>query len=46
MLTLSRWKVGGICLLGPIGYVVVIELVKVFDRGSGRAHPAVATAEP
>jgi Ca2+-transporting ATPase len=42
-LTSSQW---GICLLGPIGYVVVIELVKVFDRGSGRAHPAVATAEP
>ena len=41
-LTSSQW---GICLLGPIGYVVVIELVKVFDRSSGRAHPAAATVE-
>jgi Ca2+-transporting ATPase len=42
-LTSAQW---GICLLGPIGYVVVLELVKVFDRSTGRAHPMAATVEP
>jgi Ca2+-transporting ATPase len=42
-LTSAQW---GICLTGPIGYVVVIELVKVFDRSTGRVHTAVATVEP
>jgi P-type Ca2+ transporter type 2C len=31
-LTSSQW---GVCLLGPIAYLVVAEVVKVFDRRSG-----------
>jgi Ca2+-transporting ATPase len=42
-LTSAQW---GICLLGPLGYVVALELVKVFDRRAGRVHPAAATVEP
>jgi Ca2+-transporting ATPase len=41
-LTSSQW---GICLLGPIAYVVVIELVKVFDRRSGLGNPVVVATE-
>jgi P-type Ca2+ transporter type 2C len=40
-LTSSQW---GICLLGPIAYVVVIELVKVFDRRSGHGRAALRPA--
>jgi Ca2+-transporting ATPase len=41
-LTSSQW---GICLLGPIIYVVVLELIKLGDRHLGRAQavPAPAT---
>ena len=43
-LTSAQW---GICLLGPIVYLAVSELVKAFDRRSrsGRDRPTLAAAE-
>ena len=41
-LTSSQW---GICLLGPIVYLAIAELVKAFDRRSGQGRPALAPAE-
>ena len=41
-LTSSQW---GICLLGPIVFVVIAELGKALDRRSGRGVPAVAAAD-
>jgi Ca2+-transporting ATPase len=40
-LTSSQW---GICLLGPIAYVALVELWKLIDRGTGRGHASVAPA--
>ena len=40
-LTSSQW---GICLLGPIAYLAITELVKAFDRRSGRGHAAAVPA--
>ena len=36
-LTSSQW---GICLLGPVVYLAIAELVKAFDRRSGEGRPA------
>ena len=43
-LTSAQW---GICLLGPIVYLALSELVKAFDRRSrpGRDRPTLAAAE-
>ncbi len=41
-LTSSQW---GICLLGPIVYLAVTELVKAFDRRSGHGRAALLPAE-
>ena len=41
-LTSSQW---GICLLGPIVFLVVAELGKIVDRRSGERQPAVAPVE-
>ena len=41
-LTSAQW---GICLLGPIVYLAIAELVKAFDRRSGHGRAALATAE-
>ena len=41
-LTTSQW---GICLLGPIVYVAVIELGKLADRHLGHGRPAAPVAE-
>jgi Ca2+-transporting ATPase len=41
-LTSAQW---GICLLGPILYLAVAELVKVFDRRSGRGRTAAVPAQ-
>jgi Ca2+-transporting ATPase len=41
-LTSSQW---GICLLGPIVYLAVTELVKAFDRRSGHGRAALVPAE-
>jgi Ca2+-transporting ATPase len=41
-LTSSQW---GICLLGPIVYVALIELGKLVDRHTGHKHPTIAPAE-
>ena len=41
-LTSSQW---GICLLGPIVYLAVAELVKAFDRRSGHGRAALVPAE-
>ena len=41
-LTSSQW---GICLLGPIVYLALAELGKLFDRRSGHGQPAPATGE-
>jgi Ca2+-transporting ATPase len=41
-LTSSQW---GICLLGPIVYLAITELVKAFDRRSGRGRTALVPAE-
>jgi P-type Ca2+ transporter type 2C len=41
-LTSSQW---GICMLGPIAYVVVIEVVKLVDRRSGHGNLALGSAE-
>jgi Ca2+-transporting ATPase len=46
-LTSSQW---GICLLGPVVYLAITELVKAFDRRSGhprgRPAPRAAPVEP
>jgi Ca2+-transporting ATPase len=41
-LTSSQW---GICLLGPIVYLAVVEVGKLFDRRRGQRRPALAPAE-
>jgi Ca2+-transporting ATPase len=41
-LTSSQW---GICLLGPIVYLAVTELVKAVDRRSGHGRAALVSAE-
>ena len=41
-LTSAQW---GICLLGPIVFVVAAELGKLADRHTGRRQPAPAPAE-
>jgi P-type Ca2+ transporter type 2C len=41
-LTSSQW---GICLLGPIIYLAITELVKAFDRRSGHGRTALVSAE-
>ena len=41
-LTAAQW---GICLIGPIVYLAITELGKWFERHSGEARPAPATAE-
>jgi Ca2+-transporting ATPase len=41
-LTSSQW---GICLLGPIIYVALVELGKLVDRHTGERQPALAPAE-
>ena len=40
-LTSSQW---GICLLGPIAYLVIAEIVKIFDRRSGRGRTSLVPA--
>jgi Ca2+-transporting ATPase len=35
-LTSAQW---GICLLGPLAYLAISELVKVWDRRSGKGRP-------
>jgi hypothetical protein len=40
-LTSSQW---GICLLGPIIYVALVEVIKLVDRHTGRRETAVAPA--
>ncbi len=40
-LTSSQW---GICLLGPIVYLAIAELVKAFDRRSGHVRTALVPA--
>jgi Ca2+-transporting ATPase len=41
-LTSRQW---GICLLAPVVYLAIAELVKVFDRRSGDERPALVPAE-
>ncbi|MFN8186909.1 MAG: HAD-IC family P-type ATPase [Gaiellales bacterium] len=41
-LTSSQW---GICLLGPVVYVAVIELIKLVDRHTGEPEPVPAPQE-
>ena len=41
-LTSSEW---GICLLGPIVYLAIVELGKLFDRRRGARQQALARAE-
>ena len=41
-LTTSQW---GICLLGPLVYLAIAELVKLVDRRGARDEPALAAAE-
>ena len=41
-LTTSQW---GICLIGPLVFLAVAELGKLYDRRSGEGHPAAAAAE-
>jgi Ca2+-transporting ATPase len=41
-LTTSQW---GICLLGPVAYLAITELVKTFDRRTGSSRRAVVPAE-
>ena len=41
-LTSSQW---GICLIGPIVYVAIAEVVKWFDRRSTESTPALVPAE-
>ncbi|HET6642230.1 MAG TPA: HAD-IC family P-type ATPase [Gaiellaceae bacterium] len=40
-LTSSQW---GICLLGPLAYLAIVELVKLFDRRGGHEKLAPASA--
>jgi Ca2+-transporting ATPase len=40
-LTSSQW---GICLLGPLVFLAIAELGKLYDRGR-QGHPALAPAE-
>ncbi len=42
-LTSTQW---GICLLGPIVYLAIAEIVKAFDRRSGHGRPAAAEVAP
>jgi hypothetical protein len=44
-LTSAQW---GICLLGPLAYLAISELVKVWDRRSGKDRTAalVPATEP
>jgi P-type Ca2+ transporter type 2C len=41
-LTSRQW---GICLLGPIVYLAIAELLKAFDRRSGETPAAVVPVE-
>jgi Ca2+-transporting ATPase len=41
-LTSSQW---GLCLLGPIVYLAIAELVKAFDRRAGHGRPALVPTE-
>jgi Ca2+-transporting ATPase len=41
-LTSSQW---GICLLGPIIYVAIVELMKLIDRHRGQPEPVLTPAE-
>jgi P-type Ca2+ transporter type 2C len=41
-LTSSQW---GVCLLGPIIYVALIELMKLVDRHRGQSRPSLAPAQ-
>jgi P-type Ca2+ transporter type 2C len=41
-LTSSQW---GICLLGPLVFLAIAELGKLYDRRGGQGHPALAPAE-
>jgi Ca2+-transporting ATPase len=41
-LTSSQW---GICLLGPLVYLAVAELLKLYDRRTGESGPALAPIE-
>jgi Ca2+-transporting ATPase len=41
-LTSSQW---GICLLGPLVFLALAELGKLYDRRSALRHPALAPAE-
>ena len=40
-LTSSQW---GICLIGPIAFLVIAELGKILDRRGGQPTPTLATA--
>jgi Ca2+-transporting ATPase len=42
-LTSSQW---GICLIGPIAFLVIAELGKILDRRGGQPTPTLATAGP
>ncbi len=42
-LTSSQW---GICLIGPVAFLVIAELGKILDRRRGQPTPALATAAP
>ena len=42
-LTSSQW---GICLLGPIVFLVVAELGKILERRGGQPTPTLATTGP
>ena len=42
-LTTSQW---GICLLGPVIYIAVLEVMKLIDRRLERQHPTAAPATP
>ena len=41
-LTTSQW---GICLIGPIVFLAVAELGKLYDRSRGEGHPMPVPAE-
>ena len=42
-LTSSQW---GICLIGPIAFLVIAELGKILDRRGGQPTPTLATTGP
>jgi Ca2+-transporting ATPase len=42
-LTSSQW---GICLIGPIAFLVIAELGKILDRRRGQPTPTLATTGP